>query len=432
MLTIIIFVLILSVLIFVHELGHFITAKKSGVVVEEFGIGFPPRAVKVWQDEGKITLNEQTYIIGRRTKVPKNLQVGSEVLTETKTRADGKVEVTRIEIVVSDKENEANNGLRPTLTVEALEKPTEYSLNWIPFGGYVKMLGEEDPSAPGSFASKSKRVRFTVLVAGAAMNLITAVVTFTIMFMTGTPEAIGHAYIVDVLPDSPAEQAGLQPNDVVTQVNDFPIENARELHDYIQAHQGEEVTFFIERGDTTTTINVTPRVDPPPGKGAVGIRIDTKVLEQRITKLPMGESFLLGTTATAGMIIQTFTAPVAAIKRAIPAEQARPVGIVGIYNLTDSAVDTSVEVGAIYPILLWTAILSTALAVTNLLPLPALDGGRILFIIIEAIRGKRVSPEKEGAIHFIGLALLLTLMVVISYNDVSNPIDLPDWPSLFN
>jgi regulator of sigma E protease len=275
-------------------------------------------------------------------------------------------------------------------------------------------------------------VRFTVLVAGAGMNLMTAVLTFTIMFMTGTPEAVGQAYIVEVLPDSPAEQAGLQPNDIVTQVDNLAIESAHQLHDYIQAHRGQEITFFVQRSDTPLTFNITPRLDPPPGKGAIGIRIDTKILEHRIAKLPLGESLLLGTTATAGMIVQTFAAPVAAIKRAIPAEQARPVGLVGIYNLTDSAVDTSVEVGAIYPILLWTAILSTALAVTNLLPLPALDGGRILFIIIEAIRGKRVSPEKEGAIHFIGLALLLTLMVVISYNDISNPIDLPDWTNLFN
>jgi regulator of sigma E protease len=139
----------------------------------------------------------------------------------------------------------------------------------------------------------------------------------------------------------------------------------------------------------------------------------------------------MGFNATAGMIIQTFILPIEVFQNVVPAEQARPVGPVAIFNLTDSAVDASVETGQLYPILLLTAILSTALAITNLLPLPALDGGRILFIIIEAIRGKRVSPEKEGAIHFIGLALLLTLMVLISYNDVVNPIEIPDWPGLF-
>jgi regulator of sigma E protease len=139
----------------------------------------------------------------------------------------------------------------------------------------------------------------------------------------------------------------------------------------------------------------------------------------------------MGARATTAIVVQTFTIPIAIAQNLIPAEQARPIGPAGIYTLTDSAVDASIEIGAWYPILFLTAVLSTALAVTNLLPLPALDGGRIFFIIVEAIRGKRVSPEKEGAIHFVGFALLLTLMVVVSYYDVSNPIEPPRWTDLF-
>ncbi|MFQ5576377.1 MAG: site-2 protease family protein, partial [Anaerolineae bacterium] len=213
--TIIVFALILSLLIFVHELGHFITAKKAGIVVEEFGIGYPPRAIKVWQDKGKLTLDGQNIIIGRKTKVPKGLQVGAEVYVETQPRPDGRVETTVIKVVDREGEPDFN---QPTTDVEYVEKPTEYSLNWIPFGGYVKMLGEEDPTAPGSFASKSKKVRFTVLVAGAAMNLITAIVVFTLMFMTGQPEPIGPTIISDVVPGSPAALAGLQPNDIIVGV----------------------------------------------------------------------------------------------------------------------------------------------------------------------------------------------------------------------
>jgi regulator of sigma E protease len=429
MLTILIFVIILSFLIFVHELGHFITAKKAGIVVEEFAVGFPPRLVKLWQDVGKITLSGREYLIGRRTNIPKALQVGSKVSVETKTRPDGKVEITKIDLLPPN-EDEAVDTTR--LVVDAYQKPTEYSLNWIPFGGYVKMLGEEDPTAPGSFAGKSKRIRFTVLAAGAGMNLITAVLTFTIMFMTGTPEAIGQTYIIEVASNSPAEEAGIHPNDTILTVDGIEMENSRKLADYIRTHKGEEISLLVRRGDIERPVTLIPRRDPPPGEGAIGVVIGTRIQGQRITKLPPGESFLMGTTATGGMVIQTFAIPIAVIRNIIPADQARPVGPVGIYNLTDSAVEASVNVGVIYPILLLTAILSTALAVTNLLPLPALDGGRILFIIIEAIRGKRVSPEKEGAIHFIGLALLLTLMVVVSYNDVSNPIDVPDWTNLFN
>jgi regulator of sigma E protease len=123
--------------------------------------------------------------------------------------------------------------------------------------------------------------------------------------------------------------------------------------------------------------------------------------------------------------------PIAIIQNIFPAEAARPTGPIGIYQQTGSAVEAAVSQNWWFPVLWLTAVLSTALAVTNLLPLPALDGGRILFILIEAIRGKRVAPEKEGAIHFIGLALLLTLMLVISYYDVSNPIPTINWDNLF-
>ncbi len=519
-LTIIVFVLILSLLIFVHELGHFLTAKKAGIVVEEFGIGYPPRAVKLWQDEGKITLDGHDFIIGRKTKVPRTLQTGSEVYVETAPRPDGQMEVTRIEVIDPKKRPEGDT--RPTALVEGLEKPTEYTLNWIPFGGFVKMLGEEDPSAPGSFASQSKRVRFMVLVAGATMNLLTAIVIFTVMFMTGQPEPVGPTFITEVIPNSPAEAAGLQPGDQILQVDDVKIETATDLVEYTRDHRGVEVTLTILRNGRQGQIRIVPRRNPPPGEGAMGVgiytqyaqlrvnsvtpgspaeaaglhpgdilfQVDGNLLEvpaglvsylrehsgravmltvqrgaarlttmlkpdvaalppadtpldtafvqsipalraaleadffgQRIVKESPPRALLMGVSATAGIVVQTFTVPIAVLRHIIPAEQARPVGPFGIYQITDTAVDVSRETNLIYPILFVAAILSTALAVTNLLPLPALDGGRILFIIVEAIRGKRIAPEKEGAIHFIGLALLLMLMVIISYYDLTNPID---------
>jgi regulator of sigma E protease len=138
-----------------------------------------------------------------------------------------------------------------------------------------------------------------------------------------------------------------------------------------------------------------------------------------------------GVSQTFEYIRLTFYLPIAILRNIIPAEAARPTGPVGIYQQTGSAVSAAIDLNWWFPVLWLTAILSTALAVTNLLPLPALDGGRIFFVIIEAIRGKRIAPEKEGAIHFIGLALLLTLMLVISYYDVSDPIPSIDWNSLF-
>jgi len=518
MATVIVFILILSLLIFVHELGHFVTAKKAGIVVEEFGIGYPPRAVKLWQDEGKITLDGHEFIIGRKTKVPKNLRIGSVVSVETSPHPSGKMMVTKIEVL--DPEKDDLDG-KITTVVESFEKPTEYTLNWIPFGGFVKMLGEEDPSAPGSFASKSKKTRFVVLVAGAVMNLITAVIVFTIMFATGQPEPVGPTYITDVAPGSPAEQAGIQPNDVVLKADDTPIESSEDLVSYTRAHRGEEVSLTLLRDGEIVQTSLVPRKNPPPGQGAMGIGIFTRytqlkvesvapdssaakaglqpgdillfaddlilalpeqfneyldkhpetvkltierdgkqmvltvepaavtvgatvtavtldepqeipalgitasatITEERITRMPLGQAFISGLSATGGIIVQTFTVPIEVLRKAIPAEVARPVGPAGIYQITDSAVKAAQRSNVLYPILFVMAILSTALGVTNLLPIPALDGGRILFIIIEAIRGKRVPPEKEGAIHFIGLMLLLALMLVISYYDVTSPVD---------
>lgn len=519
--TVIVFVIILSLLIFVHELGHFITAKKAGIVVEEFGIGYPPRAVKLWQDEGKITLDGRVLLIGRKTRLPQTLKTGDYVYIETQSRPDGQTEVVAI---TPAKPDEAAGQVAPSaLRVDGLEKPTEYTLNWIPFGGFVKMLGEEDPSAPGSFASKSKRARLIVLSAGAIMNLITAVVVFTIMFMTGQPEPIGPTYIIQVSLNSPASQAGIKPYDQVLKADDTVIESSQDLVEYTQQHLGQEITLTLRRGETELQVNLVPRKNPPAGEGAMGLALQTQYtqlkvttvnpdspaqkaglqpgdaiqkvdgnlisgpgllvqylqtlppqqavtlsvtrekqalkitvqpeqtspvelsdeqlslvsmavpalgaelnaefLEQRITRLPLGEALLRGANATTNIVIQTFTIPVAIFKKLIPAEQARPVGPIGIYKITDSAVTVSRESNVIYPILFLTAILSAALAVTNLLPLPALDGGRILFILIEAIRGKRIPPEREGAIHLIGLALLLALMVVISYYDLTNPVD---------
>jgi hypothetical protein len=178
--------------------------------MEKFAIGFPP-AVKCGRTSS-ITLDGHEFVIGRKLDVPRSIQPGAQVYAETNIDEKGRPAITKLELVApaqGDKEpvekagSEAkffsllNRGSksvpaadRPTVTVDAIVRPTEYSLNWIPFGGYVRMVGEEDPSAPGSFASKSKKARFAVLVAGSLMNLVAAVVFFTLAAMSGTPEPV--------------------------------------------------------------------------------------------------------------------------------------------------------------------------------------------------------------------------------------------------
>ncbi len=464
--TIIAFLLILSLLVFVHELGHFIVAKRSGITVEEFAIGFPPRALKLWQEEGLITLDGHEFVIDRKVNVPRTIQAGVRVYAKTTIDEKGRPVVTKLELIEpaeKEKKSEqqanrpkwlklskpnltaksaATEGL-PVVTVEALTRPTEYSLNWIPFGGYVRMVGEEDPSAPGSFASKSKRVRFAVLIAGSLMNLITAIVFFTLTSMSGVPEPItginaageempmAKTIITEVVPDTPAAKAGLQVDDIVLGAEGLEFKYVGDLVHYVQQHQGQEINLRLQRDGRIVTASLVPRLNPPENEGAMGVRIDYVDIETKVIYYPLHRALITGVSQTTQYVALTFYVPIAILRDIIPAEAARPTGPVGIYQQTASAVDAAVSFNWWFPVFSIIAIISTALAVTNLLPLPALDGGRILFIIIEAIRGKRVAPEKEGAIHFIGLALLVTLMLVISYYDIRDPIPAIDWASLF-
>jgi regulator of sigma E protease len=435
MLTVVAFGIVLSVLVFVHELGHFIVAKRTGVVVEEFAFGFPPRLLKYWQSEGKARVDGKEMIVGHKTNVSRKLEVGGRVAYQTETRDDGQVVITRMEPVpddMLDEEASEEFGL-PVGVAEQLERGTEYTINMIPFGGYVRMLGEEDPSAPGSFASKSKRVRVAVRTAGAAMNIVLAIVVFTAAFMLGAPEVVAtdNVMISAVSPGSPADGVDLRVGDIVVSLNGTPVKSPEELIALTKEHLGEEVTLAIKRGSDIVEIALTPRLNPPEGEGAIGIGITPAVSKITRKYYPFGEAVWSGVTETFGIIGLTVSVPVLLLRGLIPAELVRPIGPPGIYQQTASAVQASVETGWWYPILNLVGLISTALAITNLLPLPALDGGRIFFILVEAVRGRRVDPAREGFIHLIGLAILLGLMLVVSYYDIIRPTTTIDWAGLF-
>jgi regulator of sigma E protease len=435
MLTVVAFGVVLSVLVFVHELGHFIVAKRTGVVVEEFAFGFPPRLLRYWQNTGKARLDGIEMIVGRKTNVSRNVEVGSRVAYQTETQDDGQVTITRLEPIpndMSDEEASAEFGL-PIAVVEQLERGTEYTINVIPFGGYVRMLGEEDPSAPGSFASNSKKVRVGVLTAGAAMNIVLAIVVFTVAFMLGAPEVVAtdNVMVSAVAPGSPADGADLRVGDIVVSLNGTLVKSPEELIALTKEYLGEEVTLAIKRGSDLVEVTLTPRLNPPEGEGAIGIGITPAVSKITRKYYPFGEAVWSGVTETFGIIGLTASVPILLVRGLIPAELVRPIGPPGIYQQTASAVQASVETGWWYPILNLVGLISTALAITNLLPLPALDGGRIFFILVEAVRGRRVDPAREGFIHLIGLAILIGLMLVVSYYDIIRPTTTIDWAGLF-
>jgi regulator of sigma E protease len=365
MLTAVSFVVILSLLVFVHELGHFVVAKRAGVKVEEFGFGYP---------------------------LP--------------------------------------NGL---LTITLFKRgETAYTLNPIPFGGFVRMAGEEDPNAERGLASRSKLVRVGVLSAGSVMNVLMGIVFFSLCFMLGWPEPVefDNAIITSVISGSPADQAGLKVWDIVIWADDKRINNPDELVAYTRKKLNQEMLLVVEREENIIQVRVTPRLDSE-GVSRIGVGISPAPTKYGLKIYPFGEAILQGLKQTTGAIVLTFSIPVLVIRGLISIEMARPIGPAGMAQLAGQAVQQSVEIGWWFPILNLMALLSVGLAVANLLPVPGLDGGRIFFVIVEAIRGKRIDPEKEGAVHLIGLALLVTLLIFITYQDITAPVQTVDWTSMF-
>jgi regulator of sigma E protease len=418
-------VVALSILVFVHELGHYLAAKACGVVVEEFAFGYPPRLFAFWRTRGKLLIEGREILIPRRFELPEGLDSGSLLRYETTSDAKGRLILARLEVV--DPDDPAAAFARKA---ELLDPGTVFSVNAIPFGGFAKMRGEEDPTAPGSLASKGKLKRIFVLSAGAAMNLLTAILFFALAMALGAPAVADpeNAMVSSVAPGSPAEAAGLLPGDVIVRADAVDILTITGLQEYTHAHLGQPIVLAVQRGDQALEITVVPRVAPPAGEGPMGIGLSPRTT---IRKYPWYEALWVGAKQTVMLTGFIFTVPVQVIRGLIPAELARPVGPVGVGQLVGDAVQYSLDTGWWYPAMQIMGSLGVALAVTNLLPLPGLDGGRILFVIVEGIRRRRIDPAKEGLVHLIGMALLVALMLFITWQDLIHPVPAVDWSSFF-
>lgn len=339
--TVVAVVIIFSLMVLVHELGHFVSAKRTGVKVEEFGLGYPPRL----------------FTIAKRGD-------------------------------------------------------TEFTINAIPVGGFVRMAGEEDPEAPGSLASKRKLVRGLVLSAGSLMNILLAVVLLSIVYMIGTlvpSETEPGVGIYQVMPDSPAAGAGIRPGDTVVAVDGQEMQDYEAFLAYTQAHPGQKISLTLRRNETVMSpVEITPRREFPEGEAPIGIAVGPPLI---IKAYPPWQAIPLGIYETFLWLFAMFQWAVAVIRGLVAPEVAGPIGILQAtgevvrYGLTDT--------------LRFAAFLSTQLGIINLLPFPALDGGRLVFVILEALRrGKRISPQKEGLVHVIGMAILLGFVLVVSYFDI--------------
>jgi len=413
------FILIFGILVFIHELGHFLVARRNGIVTEEFGFGFPPRVITLRRGRGRLVIGGRSVVVPAGFQLSAELVAGSRVDYETTTDKRGKAVLSKLELVQA----EGAAADHPN-TVSLVDYGTIYSINAIPFGGFVRMRGEDGPAGPGSFASASAKARTATLLAGPLMNFALAIVLFALSAMIGQPEAMPGGRIEAISAASPAEQAGLQPNDRIFLIDNAVVRHAGDIGDYIRTRPGEPVVLTVERDGQRFTVTVTPRVSPPPGEGAIGLALLPVTALSRSGPV---EALTRGVTDTARFTYLTLSVPAMLLRGVIEPADARPVGPVAIFSLTSGAISATQSSGLWYPVLQLMGILSAALAITNLLPIPALDGGRLLFILIEKVRGRRVDPNWEGAIHLAGMVILLGLMAIITYQDFASPIPLPNW-----
>jgi len=347
--SVLIFLIVLGILVISHEFGHFIAAKRSGIRVDEFAFGFPPKLFKFKKGE------------------------------------------------------------------------TTYIFNLLPLGGYVKIHGEEGDEElkndPRSFASKPIWVRSMVIAAGVVFNIALAWAVTVGGYMIGAPVSTDSVpsgaiiknvkvIIVEVQEDTPAKSIGLKAGDELV---DFSL--IEEAQKFISSNAGKEIIINYRRDGQVISAKAVPNPNPKEGMGALGIAMD----EIGIVKLPLHTALIEGTKSTyykTIFIAQSIFNFFSEIFKGNGSfgQVAGPVGIV-------SATGSAAKMGFTF-ILNLIAMLSINLAIINLLPLPALDGGRLVFLIIEKIKGSPVNSRFSGMVHAIGLALLLLLMAVITYHDI--------------
>lgn len=357
MTTAIIFFLVLGVLVVVHELGHFWVAKRNGVRVDEFGFGFPPRIL--WKKIGE----------------------------------------------------------------------TIYSFNLFPLGGFVKIFGEnmdEGGDDPRSFINKKISQRAMILIAGVAMNVILAVVLFSFGAWYGVPSMIDESNVQyardiairigQVAQDSPAEKSGLKIGDKLKEFRfqDIKIEaqKTEDIQKFIQEHKGQELIVVVERGSEMKELKAVPRTEYSPNEGSLGIAM----VESGIVSYPVYWAPIKGVEATYNVSVGFATSIYFILKTWIMDGKVigDVMGPVGIFDLTGQ----TAKLGFAY-LLNFVAILSINLAIINALPIPALDGGRLLFLAIEKIKGSPVNVNIEKYAHIVGFMLLILLMLLITFKDIT-------------
>ena len=325
------------------------------------------------------------------------------------------------------KVEELGIGYPPRLLTLGRWGGTRYTLNIIPFGGFVRIPSKSKHTL-GDLAAQSKKTRLLVLLAGPGTNFLLAVLLFSLTFWVGIPMAEGFAgaKVIEVLAGTPAARAGLEVGDIILKVDDETLESIEALNTYITEHLGEEMLLLVRRGEEQITLPITPQPLALAGQGPMGVVIQAVPAGMKLHRLPGWRSLAKGLSLAFQSLVIVACIPLLALRRVLPPETVRVTGPIGVVSILRQAIDYVGTVGW-FPLLQLTALINVSLVVGNLLPIPALDGGHLLLLILETIRGRRLTPECERRIHLAGLALLIVIMIAVTYSDLTSaPINVPE------
>ena len=310
-------------------------------------------------------------------------------------------------------------GFPPRLATLFTAGGTRFTLNAIPLGGFVRPKGEDDPSVPDGLAGSSKATRALVLLAGPGANVLLALVAFVAAYKFAAPD-YERTTITDIAASSPAEVAGLQPGDWIIAVDDLPVTTYATLHEAVTERLGESIRLEVMRDGQSVFVDLVPRAEPPEGQGPIGIVTGNPRLQTT-----WGESIVYGAQSIAYQVDALIHLPAQLIRQEIEPEQARLSGLKGMYDMLSWAGEIDRSADRPFLTLNLVGVISLGLALANLLPIPALDGGRLLFVLYEAVFRRRISSRYEGLAHTIGFAFLLAVMAYVNLQDFLNPISLP-------
>jgi regulator of sigma E protease len=452
LLTWLVFILAFGGMVLIHEFGHYIVARWAKIEVEEFGIGLPtPGALTLWTNKGHLLLDD-----GGRVEIPYNFKLPvnwNELIDHqvkiTADRVDDHLVMRSIEVVSADNPGRysttytaqapVRNVIQAGKTrgemelhdvVTEVHPGTRFTLNWLPLGGFVRPKGENDPNVPGGLAAASPWKRLAVLFAGPLMNLLTAVLIYSIIFgRVGVPDAT-RVLVSSVSEDGPAAQAGFEYGDIFISGNGQPIRTYDDLRLIVDANENKPVTFLVDRNGKQVELTATPEMNDEAKRIMIGVGLGVPF--KKATS-PI-ETLSLGARYTYVHIRTLIALPAQMIRGSLDSEQSRLIGLKGIFDVLQQTVSRDVEATTTAPAssdpmdqpirtLELIASLSISLGLFNLFPFPALDGGRIIFILPELIFRRRVSPQVENMVHAAGMAFLLLLMIYINVMDFVNPIN---------